>query len=53
MLQFKFQLLQRYKARQSEFALVATHYAKAATESMDLMNGMDDWRHISPVIGDI
>ena len=50
MRQFKFQLVRRYKARQSEFALVATHYAKAAAERMDLMSEIDDGRRISPVV---
>ena len=48
MLQFKFQLVRRYKAKQ--FVQVATHYAQAAAERMDQMKGMDDGRRISPVV---
>ncbi len=50
MLQFKFQLVLCYKARQSKFTLVATHYAKAAAERLDLMKGMDNGHRISPLV---
>jgi hypothetical protein len=42
--------VRRYKAKQSEFAWVATHYAQAAAERMDQMKGIDDGRRISPVV---
>jgi hypothetical protein len=49
MVQAKLQLVRRYKGRYQDFAQVATAYAKAATERMELWKGIDDGRRVMPV----
>jgi hypothetical protein len=49
MVQAKLQLVRRYKGKHSEFAQVATVYAKAATERMEQWQGIDDGRRVMPV----
>lgn len=48
MVQPKLQLVRKYRGRPSEFVQVATAYATAAVERMELWKGIDDGRRVGP-----
>ena len=50
LVQQKLQLVRKYRGKPSEFVPVATAYAKAAVERMDMWKGVDDGRRTVPAI---
>ena len=49
MVQSKLQLVRQYKGKPSDFVKIATTYATAAVERMDMWKGIDDGRRVMPV----